>query len=122
MVHLHDGRFVGRHGMVAGRSVDLGPTAVIALDGITLVVISKRQQCLSTDFFEAFGVDVAGARSIVVKSRGHFRAGFEHLFPPERIREVDVPGLTSPNLANFDWKGLPCPVFPLDPDAEWSGR
>ncbi|GHD46713.1 microcystinase C [Thalassobaculum fulvum] len=120
VVHLHDGRFVGHHGMVEGKTVDLGPSAVIALDGITLVVISKRQQCLSTDFFEALGVDVAGARSIVVKSRGHFRAGFQHLFPPERIREVDVPGLTSPNLANFDWRGLPRPVFPLDPEAGWT--
>lgn len=119
VVHLHDGRFTGRHGMVEGKAVDTGPTAVLALDGVTLVAISKRQQCLSTDFFEAFGVDVTGARSIVVKSRGHFRAGFQHLFPPERIREVDVPGLTSPNLANFDWKGLPRPVFPLDPEAVW---
>ncbi|MEQ8817712.1 MAG: M81 family metallopeptidase [Thalassobaculum sp.] len=120
VVHLHDGRFVGRHGMVEGKSVDLGRTAVLALDGVTLVAISKRQQCLSSDFFEAFGIDVAGARSIVVKSRGHFRAGFQHLFPPERIREVDVPGLTSPNLANFDWQGLPRPVFPLDSDAGWA--
>jgi len=120
VVHLHDGRFVGRHGMVEGKSVDLGPTAVLALDGVTLVVISKRQQCLSTDFFDACGIDVVGARSVVVKSRGHFRAGFQHLFPPERIREVDVPGLTSPNLANFEWQGLPRPVFPLDRDAKWS--
>ncbi|HEY9567394.1 MAG TPA: M81 family metallopeptidase [Thalassobaculum sp.] len=120
VVHLHDGRFAGRFGMVAGKSVDLGATAVLALDGVTLVVISKRQQCLSTDFFEALGLDVAGARSILVKSRGHFRAGFQHLFPPERVREVDVPGLTSPNLANFDWQGLPRPVFPLDPDATWA--
>lgn len=120
VVHLHDGRFIGRHGMVDGKAVDLGPTAVVALDGITLVVVSKRQQCLSSDYFEAFGVDVAGARSILVKSRGHFRAGFHHLFPPGRIREVDVPGLTSPNLANFDWKGLPRPVFPLDRDTVWS--
>lgn len=119
VVHLHDGRFVGRHGMVAGKAVDLGRAAVLALDGVTLVAISKRQQCLSTDFFEGLGIDVAGARSVVVKSRGHFRAGFQHLFPPERIREVDVPGLTSPNLANFDWKGLPRPVFPLDADAAW---
>jgi microcystin degradation protein MlrC len=63
---------------------------------------------------------VVGARSVVVKSRGHFRAGFNHLFPPERIVEVDVPGLTSPNLANFDWKYLPRPVFPLDKEATWS--
>lgn len=120
VVRLHDGNFVGHHGMVAGKSVSLGPTAVIALDGIELVAISKRQQCLSSDFFEALGLDVVGARSVVVKSRGHFRAGFSHLFPPERIVEVDVPGLTSPNLANFDWRYLPRPVYPLDPEAGWT--
>ncbi len=119
VVRLHNGRFVGRHGMVDGKSVNLGDTAVIALDGVELIAISNRQQCLSTDFLEAVGVDPTGARSIVVKSRGHFRAGFKHLFPPERIIEVDVPGLTSPNLANFEWSGLPRPVFPLDPDAAW---
>ncbi|NQW09670.1 MAG: M81 family metallopeptidase [Alphaproteobacteria bacterium] len=120
VVRLHDGEFVGHHGMVAGKSVSLGATAVIALGGVELVVISKRQQCLSSDFFEALGLDVVGARSIMVKSRGHFRAGFNHLFPPERIVEVDVPGLTSPNLANFDWRYLPRPVFPLDPDTTWA--
>jgi len=120
VVRLHDGDFVGRHGMAAGKNVSLGDTAILALDGITLIAITKRQQCLSTDFIEELGLDVVGARSIVVKSRGHFRAGFEHLFPPERILEVDVPGLTSPNLANFDWKGLPRPVYPLDPETTWS--
>ena len=120
VVRLHDGEFVGRYGMVEGKSVSLGDTAILALDGITLIVITKRQQCLSTDFIEELGLDVVGARSIVVKSRGHFRAGFQHLFPPERTIEVDVPGLTSPNLANFDWKGLPRPVYPLDPQTTWT--
>ncbi|MFX4222061.1 MAG: MlrC C-terminal domain-containing protein [Thalassobaculum sp.] len=120
VVRLHDGEFVGRHGMVENKSVSLGDTAILALDGITLIVITKRQQCLSTDFIEELGLDVVGARSIVVKSRGHFRAGFQHLFPPERIVEIDVPGLTSPNLANFDWKGLPRPVYPLDPETDWT--
>lgn len=120
VVRLHDGEFVGRHGMAMDKNVSLGDTAILALDGITLIAITKRQQCLSTDFIEELGLDVVGARSIVVKSRGHFRAGFQHLFPPERILEVDVPGLTSPNLANFDWKGLPRPVYPLDPKAAWT--
>lgn len=117
---LSDGRFVGRQGMIAGKSVDTGPSAVLDLGGVRLVAISRRQQCLSSDYLEAFGIDPTACRSIVVKSRGHFRAGFAHLFPPEHIHEVDVPGLTSPNLANFTWRHLPRPVFPLDGDAaQW---
>ena len=38
----------------------------------------------------------------------------------DRVEEVDNPGLTSPNLANFDWTRLPRPVYPLDEDATWS--
>ena len=119
VVRLSDGEFVGRKGMVADRTVRVGRSCLLDLGGIQVVVISARQQCLSTDFFEYLGADVAVARSVVVKSRGHFRAGFQHLFPPERIHEVDVPGLTSPNLANFDWQYLPRPVYPLDPDTVW---
>jgi microcystin degradation protein MlrC len=58
---------------------------------------------------------------VVVKSRGHFRAGFDEFFPPERVLEVDTPGLTSPVLERLDFRGLPRPVFPLDADAAaWS--
>jgi microcystin degradation protein MlrC len=55
-----------------------------------------------------------------VKSRGHFRAGFDQFTTPENIIEVDNPGLTSPNLKNFDWSRLPRPVYPLDEDATWT--
>jgi len=68
------------------------------------------------------GLDVAGARTVVVKSRGHFRGGFDQFFTPERIIEVDTPGLTSPVLERLDFKGLPRPVFPLDADAKWTPR
>ena len=120
VVSLHEGRFVAHYGMVAGTTVDIGPSVVLDLGGVTVICISKRQQCRSSDFISAFGIDPAACRSILVKSRGHFRAGFQHLFPPERILEVDVPGLTSPNLANFDWLYLPRPVYPMDPDAAWA--
>jgi microcystin degradation protein MlrC len=119
VVSLHDGTFTGHYGMVAGTTADTGPTAVLDLGGVTVICISKRQQCRSSDYITAFGIDPAACRSIVVKSRGHFRVGFQHLFPPERILEIDVPGLTSPNLANFEWRHLPRPVFPLDPEAAW---
>ena len=56
---------------------------------------------------------------MVVKSRGHFRSGFDEFFRPEQIYEVDCPGLTSPVLANFNWTGLPRPVYPLDEETSW---
>lgn len=120
VVALSDGVFVGRHGMAAGRTLDMGPAAVIAVDGIQVVVTTIRHQALDPMFFETFGIDIAKLRSLVVKSRGHFRAGFDIFFPDERIVEVDVPGLTTPILKNVPWKRVPRPIYPLDPELEWA--
>jgi microcystin degradation protein MlrC len=118
---LTDGRGIGRRGTMAGRRFDLGPTALLELEGsgLKVVVISLRRQCHEPRTLEMHGIDIAAARCVVVKSRGHFRAGFDEFFPPERIFEVDSPGLTSPVLGNFAWKRLPRPVHPLDAEARW---
>jgi len=118
---LRDGRGTGRRGTMAGRRFDLGPSALLELEGsgLRVVVCSLRRQCHEPRMLEMHGIDIAAARTVVVKSRGHFRAGFDEFAPRERIFEVDAPGLTSPVLTNFAWKRLPRPVFPLDPDAAW---
>jgi microcystin degradation protein MlrC len=123
IVKLSDGKGIGRRGTMAGRAFDLGPAALLELEGsgIRVVLASLRRQCHEPRMIEMFGVDIAAARVVVVKSRGHFRAGFDEFFPDERILEVEVPGLTSPVLVNFPWKRLPRPVFPIDPGAGWSG-
>jgi hypothetical protein len=33
---------------------------------------------------------------------------------------VDAPGLTSPVLSRFDFRHLPRPVYPLDPETTWA--
>jgi microcystin degradation protein MlrC len=111
---LSDGNCVGRRGIYAGTRLALGPCAALRIGGITVVVVSHRMQCADPVFFEMMGLDIAGARSVAVKSRGHFRGGFDEFFGPERIVEVDLPGLTSPMLARFEWTRLPRPVIPLD--------
>lgn len=115
-----DGKCIGRRGIWAGRALELGPTAALQIGGITVVCVSKRKQCADPVFFEMHGLDIAAARTVVVKSRGHFRGGFDQFFTPERVVEVDTPGLTSPVLERLDFKGLPRPVFPLDADAKWT--
>lgn len=119
VIALHDGHIVGRRGIWAGRSLDLGPSAALDLGGITVVVGTARKQCADPVFFEMMGLDVAKARTVVVKSRGHFRAGFDEFFKPEQVYEVDTAGLTSPILSRFAFKLLPRPVFPLDQQVTW---
>jgi microcystin degradation protein MlrC len=117
---LSDGRFVGRRGVLRNVSADMGPSALLDLGGIQLVVISHRCQCMDPRQFEMFDLDIAQARTVVVKSRGHFRGGFDEFFKSDQIYEVDCPGLTSPVLANFTWTKLPRPVYPLDEDTTWT--
>jgi len=116
---LTDGRCVGRRGIYAGLLLELGPCAALKVDGITVVVVSHRVQCADPVFFEMMGLDIGQARSVVVKSRGHFRGGFDEFFGPGQIVEVDLPGLTSPMLNRFSWTRLPRPVIPLDEGVDW---
>ena len=117
---LTDGNCIGRRGIYAGQRLALGPCAALAIGGVTVVVVSHRLQCADPIFFEMMGLDIAKARSIAVKSRGHFRGGFDELFGPAQIIEVDLPGLTSPMLNRFEWTRLPRPVIPLDDGVEFS--
>jgi len=119
VVALTDGHVTGRRGIFAGRDMRLGPCAALALGGLTIVVVSYRTQCADPAFFEMLGLDVGKARSVVVKSRGHFRGGFDEYFDTTRITEVDAPGLTSPVLSRFAFKHLPRPVLPLDEEVTW---
>ena len=121
VILLRDGTGVGRRGTMAGRQFALGPSALLELSGsgLRVVVGSLRRQCHEPRMLEMHGIDIATARVVVVKSRGHFRAGFDEFFTRENVFEVDAPGLTSPILRNFPWSRLPRPVFPLDEEVTW---
>lgn len=118
---ISDGSCIGRRGIWAGRAITIGTSALIRTGGVRIIVATFRKQCAEPALLELFGLDIGTARSVVVKSRGHFRAGFDEYFEPEHIFEIDAPGLTSPVLSNFEFRGLPRPVYPLDEDTHWNG-
>ena len=120
VLKLHDGTIVGRRGNRRGRVLPHGPSCLLEIGGIRAAISSNRLQTYDPAQFEMLGVDVREARTVVVKSRGHFRAGFDEFFPPDRIDEIDAPGLSSPVLSRFPFKHLPRPVYPLDEDATWT--
>ncbi|HEY4253222.1 MAG TPA: M81 family metallopeptidase [Roseomonas sp.] len=120
VVALSDGRVTGRRGIYGGTAMTLGATAALRIGGITVVVVSIRAQCADPAFFEHLGLDIGRARAVVVKSRGHFRGGFDEFFGHDQIVEVDAAGLTSPILSRFAWTKLPRPVLPIDPETRWA--
>jgi microcystin degradation protein MlrC len=116
---LSDGTIIGRRGISAGRTITLGPTALLGIGGVRVAVVSQRRQLADPAMVEHLGVDLSAIASLVVKSRGHFRAGFDEVFPDERVIEVDVPGLTTVVLSRVPWRHVPRPIWPLDAGVEW---
>ncbi len=122
VLKLTNGECIGRRGILKGKMFSLGPSALIELvdTGTRVVVGSLRRQLCDPAMLEMHGIDISEVRILIVKSRGHYRAGFDEFFPEAQIFDVDSPGLTTPNLQNVDFKRLPRPVFPIDQDATWT--
>lgn len=111
---LIDENFVPIRGVYKGAVRSPGRGCALQINGITVAVASNALQCADPDTMHHFGMAPESARVIVVKSRGHFRAGFDTMFESGQIIEVGVPGVATPVLATVPWRHLPRPVFPLD--------
>jgi len=111
---LSDGEFVHRGPMMHGLPGRLGPTAVLDVNDVKVILISYRWQTLDPEMIRFVGIDPLGEKILVVKSTIHYRAAFEPI--AREIIEVDAPGLSSSNLARFDFRRVRRPIFPLDPD------
>ncbi len=119
---LSDGTIIGRRGTAEGRTMKMGKTALLRIGGLQIVVVSVRNQALDPMQFEHLGIDVAALRGLVLKSRGHFRAGFDIFFSDDRIIEADCPGLVTPVLTRVPFRHIPRPMWPFEPDLQWTPK
>ena len=109
---LSDGTYRNRGPMSTGLEVSLGRTAVLEIDGVNVVVGSHRQQPYDLGVFRANGIVPEHQRVLVLKSTVHYRAAFEPLVGG--VREVDAPGLCSPDLSSFSYERIRRPKYPID--------
>ena len=116
---LKEGSTDCRRGLWAGSSMNFGKRVLLDINGIKVLVSSNRRQLADPAILEELGIDIAELSFLVVKSRGHFRAGFDEFFAPNQIIESDAPGLTTPVLANIPYKRVRRPVYPLDSEMTW---
>jgi microcystin degradation protein MlrC len=114
---LSDGRFVHKGPMARGLPGRLGPTAVLDVDDIKVILISLRWQTLDPEMIRFVGIDPMEEKILVVKSTIHYRAAFEPI--AREIVEVDAPGLSSSNLGRFAFARIRRPIYPIDPDTSY---
>jgi microcystin degradation protein MlrC len=100
--------------MMRGRPGRLGPTGVLDVDDIKVILISYRWQTLDPELIRFVGIDPTAEKVIVVKSTIHDREAFAPI--AKEIIEVDAPGLSSSNLARVHFERIRRPIFPLDPE------
>lgn len=100
--------------------IDAGPTAVLRVGTITIVILSKPAFLFDRAVFRANGLEPADFDIVVVKSP-HCEP---HMFDAWVVKNlnVDAPGSTSADLASLGHRICPRPIYPLDPDTAFEPR
>ncbi len=111
---LHDGR-MEMQAMMKGAPINLGPMARLVIDGMDVIVASRRSQTFDPEPFLALGMDVRRYALVALKSSNHFRAGFRDV--ASAIVTADPPGLCTHHIEIFPRQSTARRLWPLDPRA-----
>jgi microcystin degradation protein MlrC len=114
---LSDGRFRFRGPGMRGVEHQMGPTTVLTVGEVSIVVMNQGVTQWDPQLYRSQGLDPSYARITQVKSPAAFRAGYEGLY--DEIIIVDGPGAASPNLTLLPWRRLGRPIYPLDPETRF---
>lgn len=120
---LSDGRYVNTGPMMAGLSVDLGPTAVLrcrtadaggesATPTVDVIVTSRAETPIDLNIFRAHRIEPTALQVIGLKGKGHFRAAFEPI--ASEVILFEGPGISGADLSRLPLRRVRRPIWPLD--------
>jgi microcystin degradation protein MlrC len=113
IVRVADVRYRRTGTYMTGQQVDLGRCAVVAVEGVELVLTSRRAMPFDPDHLPAVGIDPAERRVLVAKSAIAWRAAFGAV--ARGVVYVDGPGICTCSLGRLPFTSRPRPAWPLEP-------
>ena len=111
---LADGTYTGDGPILGGLAHSFGPTAVLDVRGIEVLVSSEAAQMRDLQQLRAFGIEPTARRVLAVKSMQHFRAAFEPV--AGKVVLCDSGALATPRAERRPYRRVPRPLWPLDRD------
>jgi microcystin degradation protein MlrC len=100
--------------------LDAGPTAVLTYGNTTVVAMTRSVSLFDRAMYYAVGINPRDYDLIVVKSP-HTEY---HMYDEwvEKNFNIDIPGATSANIPTLGHTICARPIFPLDPDVQFTPR
>jgi microcystin degradation protein MlrC len=92
---VSNGEFTGTGPMSGGARFHMGPTAVLRIGGVRVIVTSAITQAKDQAMLRHIGIDPRAQKIVALKSSVHFRADFQDM--AEEVLVVEAPG---PNVAD----------------------
>jgi microcystin degradation protein MlrC len=111
---LSDGTLTYAGGILGGLTVTMGPSAVLTVGSIRLLVMSNATYDWGDDQYRALGLDPSAAKFVGVKNMMNFRFGYGDIMKGFFV--LDLPGPTPPDMRQLPFRRLSRPIFPLDRD------
>jgi microcystin degradation protein MlrC len=112
VTRITDGEFVVTGPMATGTRVRMGRTAVLDTGAMQIVIAERRSEPFDLGVFTHCGIDPRRKKYVLIKSRQHFRAGFEPI--ARHIVLCDGDGCTSSDLNLFTFRNRRRPLYPFE--------
>lgn len=111
---LSDGQFRYTGGIFDGQRGDMGPTAVLRVGSIDVLIASHPTYDWNDEQFRSVSLDARRAKFVVVKNPMNFHMAYGSFAVATFV--VDTPGPTPPTLKSTRFTRLRRPYYPLDED------
>ena len=98
---LTDGVFTLTGPMGAGNPGNLGPTALIDIDGVGVIVTTRKMQALDQAIIRHVGIEPKDCPILALKSSVHFRADFAPIAGDIIVAIAPGPVVEDPAILNF---------------------
>jgi microcystin degradation protein MlrC len=117
---ISDGHFVGDGPIMGGLRGAFGPTVVLRVADIDILIVTIAQQILDLQQFKSFGIDPSLRRVVALKSMQHFRAAFEPI--AGKVIVCDSGALATLQYDRLPYANVRRPLFPLDKNVQRLGH
>ena len=114
LVSISDGQYVGDGPILGGLHRSYGPSAVLRVADMEILIVTIAKQMLDLQQFKSFGILPECKGVIALKSMQHFRAAFEPI--AGQVIVCDSGALCTLHYDRLPYRNVPRPIFPLDRD------